>query len=79
MEKAINDEMSEKELSYETVRLLEIELQRKRRAWLRKYGWEYSCDFIDDGWRWLKTIDGKLMMCDEAEAINLEYNYLSEN
>lgn len=76
MEKAINDEMSEKELSFEPIRWLEIEIQRKRREWLKKYGWVYRCDFIDAGWRWCKEVNGQIMTCDESEAINIEFNYL---
>ena len=78
MEKAINDWMSEKEASFEPIAHLELEIKDKKRKWLEKYGWEYRCDFIDGGWRWIKEIDGKIMMCEENEAINLEYNYIEE-
>ncbi|KKN26089.1 hypothetical protein LCGC14_0878060 [marine sediment metagenome] len=78
MEKAINDEMSEKEQSFESIRLMELELINKKALWLKKYGWDQSCDFIDSSWRWCKEINGKKMMCDRDEAINIEYNYLSE-
>ena len=78
MEPAIDDCMTNKECSFEPIRQLEIEIHKKRQAWLTNYGWEYRCDFIDAGWRWVKEIEGKLMMCDEGEAINIEYNYLVE-
>ena len=77
-EKAINDEMSEKELSYEPIRLMELEIKQRKRAWLEKYGWKQRCDFVDSCWRWCKVINDEMMMCDESEAINLEYNYLSD-
>lgn len=76
MEPAINDEMSEKERTYEPIRLMELEVTKRKRAWLEKYGWKQNCAFIDACYRWCKKIEGKMMMCDETEAINIEYNYL---
>ena len=76
MEKAINDIMSEKERTYEPIRIMELEVERKKKAWLRKYGWKETCDFVDTYWRWCKKIKGKLYMCDMQEAINIEYNCL---
>lgn len=75
-EKAINDEMSEKERSFEPIMLMENELKDRRRKWLTKYGWTERCDFPDACWRWCKMIKGEMMMCDEREAINIEYNFL---
>ena len=77
MEKAINDEMSEKEQSFEPIRLMENKLKSEKKKWLTNLGWVEHCDFIDGGWRWCKEIEGKMMMCDLHEAINLEYNFLS--
>lgn len=73
------DEMSKKELSYEPIRLMEIDLQNNRQKWLTKYGWEESCDFPDSCWRWCKTIDGKMMMCRESEAIKIERDFVVED
>ena len=71
-----DDCISEKEFSFGLIWYLEIGIKQKRRNWLLKYGWEYRCDFIDGGWRWCKEIEGKMMFCDEDEAINIEYKYL---
>jgi len=71
-----NDKITDKELSYEPIQLMEIELKEKKKAWIAKYGWEYRCDFVDSCWRWCKMIKGELMMCDLEEAINIEYNCL---
>jgi hypothetical protein len=72
-----DDSMSQKEIDYEPIRYMELDLEDKKKQWLHKYGWEERCDFIDCGWRWCKEINGKLMMCDMSEAINLEYNYIT--
>jgi len=70
------DELSEKEQSYEPIRLMVIELEQKKRAWLEKYGWKQSCDFVDSCWRWCKEIQGKMMMCDINTAIKIERDFL---
>ena len=76
MEKAINDEMTEKERTYEPIRIMEMEVEKKKKAWLKKHGWLYTCDYVDGGWRWSKFIEGKIMICDEYDAIDIEYNFL---
>ena len=77
MEKAINDEMSEKERNYESIRLMEIALKAVKKKWLTGHGWKERCDFVDSYWRWCKVVEGKMMMCGTDEAINIEYNYLT--
>jgi len=72
------DEMTEKEKSYEPIRLLQNDLEHKRRVWLEKHGWSESCDFPDSCWRWCKEIDGKLMMCSQATAIKIELYFVIE-
>jgi len=69
-------EMSAKELSYEPIRLMELDLRVKRVQWLTKYGWKERCDFVDSCWRWCKEIEGKMMMCTETQAIKIECNFL---
>lgn len=71
-----NEQMKPKERTYEPIRIMEMEVEKKKKKWLRKYGWTESCDFVDDYWRWRKEIDGVPYMCDMKEAINIEYNCL---
>lgn len=78
MEKVINDEMSEKERSFEPIRLMENNLEDEKRKWLTKHGWKQRCDFPDSCWRWCKKIGEELMMCNMREAIHIEYNFLSD-
>ncbi|HUV71432.1 MAG TPA: hypothetical protein VMW25_00340 [Clostridia bacterium] len=68
--------MNEKERTCEPIRIMELELEERKKKWLRKYGWKYTCDYIDGYWRWNKKISDKVMICDMGEAINIEYNCL---
>lgn len=80
-EEDIDDEdegMSIKALEYEPIQIMENEVKSLKGKWLRKYGWEESCDFVDSNWRWVKQIGDVLYMCDMGEAINIEYNFLEE-
>ena len=71
------DEMTAKELAFEPIRIMEIELDQLKNKWLERYGWKYSCDFIDSCWRWSKEIEGKLMICNSIrEAIRIENDFL---
>ena len=71
-----NDEMKPKEKTYEPIAIMELEIEKKKKAWLTKYGWKERCDFVDSYWRWCKKIGKVMMMCDMGEAINIEYNCL---
>ena len=71
-----DDFMKPKEREYEPIQTMENKVKELKGAWLQKHGWVYRCDFIDNGWRWCKTIKGVLMMCDMFDAIDIEYNYL---
>ena len=71
--------MSEKALDYEPIRYLELDIVTKKKSWLEKNGWKERCDFIDGCWRWCKVVDGIMMMCDLAEALNIEYNYIEKS
>lgn len=74
----MDEEMTEKELSYEPIRLLMLELESKTAKWLRKYGWEERCNFPDSCGRWCKEIEGQIMMCRKSEAIKIERDFLCE-
>jgi len=73
-----DEQMTEKEKSYESVRLMEIDLESAKKAWLVKYGWQERCDFPDSCWRWCKEVPAQgdhpkqMMMCDLEEAIHIE-------
>jgi hypothetical protein len=68
--------MTKKELSFEPIRLMEIDLYGRKNAWLSAHGWKYTSDFPDSCWRWVKKIKGKSMMCSRDEALNIELNCL---
>lgn len=70
--------MSQKALDFEKIQIKENEVKNSKGLWLKKLGWKYRCDFVDGGWRWCKEIEGKMMMCDMSEAINIEYNYINQ-
>lgn len=76
MEKAINDEMTPKERTYEHIRIMQIDLVAAKKKWLERYGWEESCKFVDFCWRWRKEIEGVFYMCSMQEAIKIECNFL---
>jgi hypothetical protein len=44
-----------------------------RESLLRKYGGEYSCDFPDCRWRWVKVINGVTLAMDQASALDMEH------
>ena len=49
--------------------------EQKLNALLRKYGWEYKCNFPDSCWRWCKKMeDGRVICVSRAEALQIEEN-----
>lgn len=62
------DKKTHKELDIELIqKMLDVTGQ-----WLRKNGWVSQCRIEDFCWKWFKTIDGVVVMCDLVEAVNIE-------
>jgi hypothetical protein len=66
--------ISNKERSFEAIRRMEIDLNRRKCRWLAQHGWSYSSDFADSCWRWCKTISGRVItVASTNEAIRIEF------
>ena len=47
-----------------------------RSNFLRLHGWDYTCDFPDSCWRWVKQYGDQRLMLSEADAFTMEKDYL---
>ena len=49
---------------------------RKMAIFLRKRGWDYTCEFPDSCWRYVKTVKGMRICVNANEAFNIERNFI---
>jgi hypothetical protein len=63
-------------ITYEDISNAEADLEQKRRAYLRHWGWTYTSTTPDHSWMWRRTFDGVTYMADTGEAIRMTLHAL---
>lgn len=56
----------------EQIELDHIELQAKKQNYLRRHGWELTCEAPDSRWRWAKEIKGKTYLMSVEDAMHIQ-------
>lgn len=47
-------------------------LQAQINTFLRSRGWVYTCDTPGSHWLWMKTLNGQVLLVDQAYALSIE-------
>lgn len=48
----------------------------KRDQFLATYGWDYSCDFPDSCWRFVKVVKGQSLFLSGRDAFDMERKFI---
>lgn len=69
-----SDEQIQKSDLLNEIRDMEQNVLYRKEAFLRKYGWEHSCNFPGSYWLWVKCVRGETIAVSLNSAINIESN-----
>ena len=56
----------------EGIEIHKANLHNAKATFLRKYGWDYCCNFPDSCWRWCKEVKGQTIALNLKEALSIE-------
>lgn len=71
-----SDEQVLKQNLLDEIQDMENNIKYKEEAFLRKYGWDYSCNFPDCCWRFVKEVKGETIAVSMSDAISIEKEIL---